>query len=262
MTSIRRLLCIFLIATPCAPAAEDKENPVIRVMSYNIRHGVGMDKRLDIERIAGVIKESNADIVALQEVDQGVQRSGSRDLPAELAELTGMEVCFERNITFQGGAYGNAVLTRFPIKSKKNTHYQMLHPGEQRGLMQLVLDVRGKDLLFMNTHLDYRPDDSERLLNISEIEQIIANAGKMPVILCGDFNAPPGSPTHRKMSETLNDAWEQTGEGKGFTYPSDKPGARIDYIWISKDSIQPLEIKTPESPASDHLPLIGSFRIR
>ena len=90
-------------------------------MSYNVHHGEGSDGRIDLERIAAVIKEEKADLVALQEVDRGVLRSGKRDLPAELAKLTGMSVFFENNFGYQGGEYGNAILTRLPVLSWRRT---------------------------------------------------------------------------------------------------------------------------------------------
>ena len=231
-------------------------------MTYNIHHGEGIDQKIDLERIADLIKRENVDIVGLQEVDQGVERTSRRDLPKELAKLTGMKIYFDRNIDYQGGIYGNAVLTKFPIKKKKNTHYKMLRPDEQRGVQQVLLNVRGKDLLFMNTHIDYRPDDSERLLNAEELKSIVAAAGKIPVIICGDFNSSPGSATHEKMKGFLSDTWELVGHGDGFSFSADKPASRIDYIFISKDSIAPLKIEVIKSDASDHLPIVGEFQFR
>ena len=245
-------------AGPTPPAGP----PPIRVLTYNIHHGEGIDKKIDLERIAALIKKADADIVALQEVDRGVARTARRDLPAELAALTGLQVCFDRNISYQGGDYGNAVLTRFPIRQKKNTHYKMLRAGEQRGVLQLVLEVRGQELLFMNTHLDFRPDDAERVLNVGELKQMVAAAGKRPVIICGDFNATPGSRTHGMMKAILSDAWELVGQGNGFSIPVVKPAKRIDYIWISRETVEPLKMEVLPSIASDHLPVLGEFRLR
>jgi endonuclease/exonuclease/phosphatase family metal-dependent hydrolase len=217
---------------------------------------------VDLERIAALIKETKADIVGLQEIDRGVERTARKDFPKELAKLTGMEIYFERNIIYQGGDYGNAVLTKFPIKKKKNTHYKMIREGEQRGVMQLVLDVHGKDLLFMNTHIDYRPEDDERVINADELKQIVADAGKMPVVLCGDFNDTPGSRTHEKIKKFLTDTWELKGQGVGLTCPTEKPEVRIDYIWISNETVEPLKIEVLKSDASDHLPVVGECRLR
>jgi endonuclease/exonuclease/phosphatase family metal-dependent hydrolase len=249
------LCALFLSAARAADAS-------LRVLTYNIHHGEGLDKRVDLERIAALIKQSGADLVALQEVDRGVERTARRDLPAELAKLTGMTAVFENNYAFQGGEYGNAVLTKFPVKSKKNLHYKMLQAGEQRGVLQVVLDVRGRDILFVNTHLDYRPNDAERLMNVAELKTIIDAAGSMPIILCGDFNDVPSSRTHGRIKALLTDSWEVVGQGDGFSIPVGKPNKRIDYIWITPATIEPLKLEVLRSDASDHLPVLGEFRLK
>ncbi|MEO7297967.1 MAG: endonuclease/exonuclease/phosphatase family protein [Verrucomicrobiota bacterium] len=254
------LMVFAFLSTGCTSVQTNA--PTIRVLTYNIHHGEGNDQKIDLVRIAEIIKREKADIVALQEVDRGVERSARQDQPAELAKLTGMKVYFARNIIYQGGDYGNAVLTRFPIQSKKNTHYRMLRTNEQRGVLQLLLDVHGKDLLFMNTHIDYRPDDAERFLNADELQGIVVAAKKTPIILCGDFNTEPESRTHSKIKTFLSDSWEVIGEGNGFSFSSEKPQKRIDYIWISPESVTPLKIKVLSSDASDHLPVLGEFRLK
>jgi endonuclease/exonuclease/phosphatase family metal-dependent hydrolase len=257
----RRAFFLLLIAPLLANLAAAPDPTSVRVMSYNIHHGEGLDKKVDLERIAKLILDARADIVGLQEVDRGCERTQQRDLPAELAKLTGMRVHFEKNIPYQGGEYGNAVLTKFPIKSAKNTHYQMLRPGEQRGVLQLVLDVRGRDVLFMNTHLDYRPDDSERMKNVEELKQMVTAAGNTPIILCGDFNATPESRTIEKIRAFLTDSWTIAGKGDGFTIPVKRPAKRIDYIWVSSGKITPKTIEVLRSEASDHLPVIAELRL-
>lgn len=253
------LIATFVI-TGCSTHRSNQST--FRVMTYNIHHGEGLDQKVDLERIADLIKREQVDIVGLQEVDKGVERTARRDLPKELAKLTGMTVYFDRNIDYQGGIYGNAILTKFPIKDKKNTHYKMLHPDEQRGVLQVLLNVRGRKLLFMNTHIDYRPDDAERLTNVEELKSIVADAGKTPVIICGDFNSSPGSRTHKKMKGFLSDTWELVGHGDGFSFSAADPKSRIDYLFISENSIEPLKIEVIKSDASDHLPVVGEFRFR
>ena len=257
-----RALSIFAVLVLATDLSGQSSPATLRVMSYNIHHGEGLDQRVDLGRIAKLITDARADLVGLQEVDRGCERTQKRDLPAELAQLTGMRVAFEKNIPYQGGEYGNAVLTRFPIKSVKNTHYKMLRPGEQRGVLQLVLDVHGRDVLFMNTHIDYRPDDSERVLNAGELKQIVAAAGAMPVILVGDFNTIPGSRTHTLVKEFLTDTWEAVGRGDGFTFPVRTPAKRIDHVFISRPSIEPLSMQVLRSEASDHLPVIAELRLK
>ncbi len=261
---MKNLNLFTLIATlALAGCSTPQQNrSTFRVMTYNIHHGEGLDQKIDLERIADLINREQVDIVGLQEVDKGVERTARRDLPKELAKLTGMKVYFDRNIVYQEGDYGNAVLSRFPMKKKKNTHYQMLHPDEQRGVIQVLLNVHGRELLFMNTHIDYRPADAERLMNVEELRKIVAAAGKTPVIICGDFNSSPGSRTHEKMKEFLSDTWELVGHGDGFSFSAADPKSRIDYLFISEDSIQPLNIEVIKSDASDHLPVVGEFRFR
>ena len=248
----------------CATSSAETNAPsTFRVMSYNIHHGEGLDGKVDLERIAVLIKQEGADIVALQEVDKGVERTKRRDLPAELSVLTGMTCIFSNNYSFQGGEYGNAVLTRFAVKSWTNTHYKMLRPGEQRGILQLKLDVRGREVMFMNTHIDHRPDDSERLLNTETISQLFTNYSGTPIVLCGDFNDVADSRVYEKLAALFVDSWKAAGSGPGPTIPAESPKKRIDYIWISKGSpITPLRMWIPNSQASDHLPIVAEFEFR
>jgi endonuclease/exonuclease/phosphatase family metal-dependent hydrolase len=247
----------------CAQVAEPAPGRTFRVMTYNIHHGEGLDGRVDLERIAALIKESGADLVALQEVDKGVTRTAQRDLPAELAALTGLSCVFSNNFPYQGGEYGNAILTRFPIKHGTNLHYPMLRPGEQRGILQLTLDVFGREVVFMNTHIDYRGDDAERWLNVGEIEKLVHHHSGKPIILCGDFNDTPGSRVIKRLGETFDDVWLKAGRGDGFTIPAKVPRKRIDYIWLSQGSpLEPLQAGVPHSEASDHLPVVVELRFR
>ena len=234
-----------------------------RVMTYNIHHGAGLDGKVDLPRIAALIKHERADIVALQEVDKGVTRTAKRDCPAELAALTGMSCVFSNNLHFQGGEYGNAVLTRFPIKRSANRHFKMLNPGEQRGLLQVVLDVHGRELVFLDTHADARSEDAERVYSAAEMVEAIQPYRGRPMILCGDFNDTPGSRTYQALAKEFMDSWMVAGVGDGFTIPAEKPRKRIDYLWVSTNpAIETLKVWVPQSDASDHLPVVGEFRLR
>jgi endonuclease/exonuclease/phosphatase family metal-dependent hydrolase len=251
-----------LWATGCQSAGKAATTNTFRVMTYNIHHGEGLDRKVDLQRIADLIKREQADIVALQEVDKGVQRTAQRDCPAELAALTGMTCVFSNNYHFQGGEYGNAVLTRFPVKRWTNRHFKMLRPGEQRGLVQVVLDVHGRELVVLDTHLDPRGDDAERWVSAAELMQAIQPYRGQPMILCGDFNDTPGSRTCQKFAQEFTDTWKAAGAGDGFTIPAEMPRKRIDYIWTSKaPSIDALKVWVPESEASDHRPVVAEFRL-
>ncbi len=246
----------------CSAPARRSQPALLRVMTYNIHHGEGQDGKVDILRIAQLIQRERADIVALQEVDKGCARTDRRDLPAELAALTGLTCVFSNNFSFQGGEYGNAVLTRFPVLRATNNHYSTIRGGEQRGLLQLVLDIHGRELVFMNTHLDHRLDDAERWSSVGEIEARMQFYGQRPVILCGDFNATPESRVSRRLGERFHDTWARIGHGDGFTLPSNQPSQRIDYIWTTKDKrLAPLRAWVPASAASDHLPVVAEFHL-
>jgi endonuclease/exonuclease/phosphatase family metal-dependent hydrolase len=244
----------------CAGAPQEAGPVTFRVMTYNIHHGEGLDGRVDLERIAELIRVQQADIVALQEVDRGVQRTDRRDFPAELAALTGLSCVFSNNFAFQGGEYGNAVLTRFPVRRWTNTHLRMLRPAEQRGVLQLVLDVHGRELLFLNTHIDYRRDDAERLVNVAQFREVLAEYPGLPAVFAGDFNDAPGSRTYRAMAEEFTDVWASVGPDEGFTIPSQAPHQRIDYLWIRQGSpLRAVRAWVPSSTASDHLPVVADF---
>ena len=114
--SLSVLICVLAVLPASVAWAELPDE--IRVLTYNIHHGEGVDGKFDLPRIADVIKLASPDLVALQEVDQGTARASGVDQPAELARLTGMKVVFGRNIDFQGGGYGTAVLSRLPVKAQ------------------------------------------------------------------------------------------------------------------------------------------------
>ncbi len=239
-----------------APAPPPEPTP-FRVMTWNIHHGEGTDGRLDLARIADVIRRAGAEVVALQEVDKGVQRTGRRDLPAELAALTGMTCLFSNNFHFQGGEYGNALLTRFPVRHWTNTHLRMIRAGEQRGVLQAILEVQGRDLLVLNTHIDYRRDDTERLANVAQFRELLSRYPGLPTLFAGDFNDLPGSRTWQAMAEWGEDLWLLAGTDPGHTYPSTGAVRRIDYLWRGRGTpLKPLGARVLPSEASDHLPLV------
>lgn len=224
----------------------------LRVLSYNIHHAEGVDRKLDLPRIARVIQSVKPDVVALQEVDFKARRTQAVDQPAELARLTQMRVAFGANIPLQGGKYGNAVLSRFPILRSKNHALPNFDRGEQRGVLEVHLEVSGmkQPLLVWATHLDHRRPDRERVASAKAINQLLAPHLQRPALLAGDMNDVHGSATLAQFESM----WSHTTEKPQATIPVDHPTRQIDFICFRpKQSWKVLELKVlDEAVASDH----------
>ncbi|MFH0736748.1 MAG: endonuclease/exonuclease/phosphatase family protein [bacterium] len=241
----------------------------LTVISYNIHHGEGIDKIVDLQRIADLIKNNDADFVGLQEVDKGVERTSKINIIDSLAKLTGLYYSFYKNINYQGGEYGNAILSRYKIIADTNFHYNMIREGEQRGLLQIKVKIDDDTLVFMTTHIDYREDDTERLLNVEELIQITQKYKHTPIIVCGDFNDVPHSRTIKKMREYFIDVFSALNMDTLNTFPTETPNVKIDYIFTQDKTIKEnklfklkiLKAEVLHSTASDHLPILTQFEI-
>lgn len=230
---------------------EDDQNLRLRILSYNIHHAEGVDGKLDVPRIAQVILSVDPDLVALQEVDKNTIRTGKVNQDIELSRLTKMNSVFGSNITFQGGQYGNAILSKFPIIKNKNFLLPNVDSGEQRGLLQSQIQISNKEnVLFFSTHLDHRRSDTERLASAKAINQIISLDNKSPAILAGDFNDVPDSPTLNELGKV----WLRTNKKILRTIPASKPSRQIDYIFVQpKERWKIIESQIlDEDIASDH----------
>lgn len=266
---MKKIIFVLVLLLSSIILPQSDSSRIIRFLTYNIHHGEGIDSVIDISRISSMILDNKIDIAVLQEVDRGVLRTGKIDIPGLLAEQTRMNSSFYKNINYQGGEYGNCILSKFPIVKDTNLHYTMLREGEQRGLLQTVINVEGFQLVVMNTHLDYREDDSERISNVKQIFEVTENYSSLPTIVAGDFNDVPESRTHFQMKEKFIDVWEYLNDKLGYTYPTENPNRRIDYVFIGKQDEQnseaiiiPTKIFVLESVASDHLPVIAEFEIK
>jgi endonuclease/exonuclease/phosphatase family metal-dependent hydrolase len=234
----------------------------IRVMTYNIHVGVGMDKKLDLPRIAEVINKQHADLVGLQEVDRGVERTQRVDEIAELAKLTKMDYAFAFNLKYQGGQYGVAILSRFPIRATDHHLYRNLREAERRGFIRAEVLIGGRVLSFVTTHLDYQYEDGR----VYEAEQLLSGLKEIkgPLIVVGDFNDIPTGGAYKLMSGQFADAWvESHAAGEGLSYPADKPAKRIDYIFTRRsDSIRAKRAWIPPTLASDHVPVVADLELK
>lgn len=246
------LLCLSAVAAGWAAEREPAAAVRLRVLTYNIHHGAGVDGKLDLQRIAAVIKSTRPDLVAVQEVDQGVRRSKKQDQPALLGKLTGMHVVFGDNIRFGGGKYGNAVLSRFPIAKKINHRLPNRDQGEQRGVLEVHVRPPGlkQPLVFLATHLDHRRADEERLESARAINQLILKQPRHPALLAGDLNDVINSRTLRAFDST----WRRANRQPQPTVPVSKPNRQIDFILVHPASRwTAVEFQVlPEAIASDH----------
>lgn len=267
-THLITLVLLFLTAANLAvpftgrtPATFPKSRKSLRVMSYNIHVGVGMDKKLDLQRIADVIKQEKVDLVGLQEVDRGVKRTEGKDEIAELAKMTEMHFAFAHNLDYQGGQYGVAILSRYPITNIDHRKYENKRVAERRGMLRAEVNLGGKTFNFVTTHLDYQYADSR----LFETEQLLSflTAVKGPMIVAGDFNDEPVGSSYKLMLGRFEDSWMRSGgKGEGLSYPADKPVKRIDYIFTAPGSVKTKRAWIVNTLASDHLPLVAEVEIR
>ena len=266
---MRRSLCfilLLLLAVPAAPrprAAPAPGRVRLNVMSYNIHVGIGMDKKLDLARVAEVIRRQRVDLVGLQEVDRGVERTGRADEIKELARLTGMDYAFAHNLDYQGGQYGVAVLSRFPVLAIDHRRYANRRERERRGFIRVEVEVGGRRLNFVTTHLDYQFLDGR----VFETEQLLAALADVrgPLVVTGDFNEEPGAGAYELMLRAgYTDGWTRAGTrdpAGGLTYPADKPAKRIDYVFYrGLGDAEASNASVPETLASDHRPVVVSIK--
>jgi endonuclease/exonuclease/phosphatase family metal-dependent hydrolase len=231
----------------------------MRVMTYNIHSGVGIDGVLDLGRIAGVIEAAQPDLVALQEVDRHRrEQSGFADQPGWLAQRLGLHLAYSANLDQDPEApgrprrqYGTALLSRVPLREWANEPLPCFPGSEQSGPLDAVVDVGATRLRVLGTHLQHDRDD-ERL---AQAEAIRARLDGQPTILLGDLNAPPDSAAYTALSQVFEDAWTVAGEGPGITFDAEPPPRRIDYV-LCRNGIRALAAWTVASPASDHAALV------
>jgi acetylornithine deacetylase/succinyl-diaminopimelate desuccinylase-like protein/endonuclease/exonuclease/phosphatase family metal-dependent hydrolase len=245
-----------ILSFSASPALGKK---TLRVMTYNIHVGVGMDKKLDLQRIADVINRERPDLVGLQEVDRGVKRTEGKDEIAELAAMTRMEYAFAPNLDYQGGKYGVAILSRFPIKNTVHRMFENKREAERRGMLLVEVEVERQLLTFVTTHLDYQFEDG-RLFETEQLMKHLAEV-KGPLIVVADLNDVPTGSAYQMMRTKFDDAWVVSrAKGDGFSYPADKPAKRIDHVFSGR-GVRAKKAWVVESLASDHVPVVAELEL-
>ncbi len=238
------------------------------MLVYNIHAGkdaAGVD---NLSRVADLVREVGADVVLLQEVDRGTRRSGGIDQPAVLSRSTGLSVAFGKTLDYDGGEYGIAILSRWPIGSQDLTRLPVEPPQqraggsyEPRGAQRVVVRAPGGDVGLVNTHLDASREEHYRRQEARTVLSIARHLGQRALV-GGDFNSTPDSDVQAAVrAGGLRDAWLECGRGDGFTYPADTPTKRIDYLYLT-DAARCSSAVVLTTTASDHRPLLVTVRLR
>lgn len=262
-----RLLVVgwVVVASACAPAsgafvtssleACDPANATttraLRVVSFNIRAGLSSS----LEAVGDVIAGLEPDVVALQEVDVGVERTGRVDQPAVLAERLGMQRVFAGAIKREGGDYGVALLSRFPITRAERVELRDGSALEPRVAIDASVCVNGSEVRVVSVHADMWPWAAEA--NTKALAQALKARSLKPAIIAGDLNATPQEgAVGALLGVGLIDVLRARDEGRTFLGSS----RRIDYI-LADDGLD-LRVTAAgrvEAEVSDHVPVFAEF---
>jgi endonuclease/exonuclease/phosphatase family metal-dependent hydrolase len=247
----------------------------VRLVTFNIHHGVGDDGRHDLPRLARLLAESDPDVICLQEVDRHFgERSEHVDQALLLSRALDMELAWAPSIDQPraGGAerrqYGNALLSRLPVLGSD------VHPlpgdGEPRSALRAVVGSAEGALAVTTTHLSSRSaaDRAAQAAAVAALHRHSGVAGEVPGVLVGDLNADAGAAELDVLRERFTDAWEvaaarsdQVGRfslraGQGLTHPARRPRVRIDQVWVTPGVTVRDARVLDGSVTSDHHPLL------
>ena len=233
----------------------------MKVMTFNIQHAKNyITGKIDIEKMAETIRESGADIVALQEVYGKGEKPLFNGQAEEIAKLLGYNSYFAEAIYLKGsGPYGNAIISKYPIIEEKTVKVPSAErkPGryfEDRCLAVCHIDTPMGKLSVFAIHFGLQPEEA-----VLCAETVCNEYNKdIPTVLMGDFNLEP----HDKLLDPVRNILVDTdtyykGESN-LTFPSDKPEIKIDYIFVSSD-IKVNDVTIPETVAADHRVIIADI---
>ncbi|MFF5380237.1 endonuclease/exonuclease/phosphatase family protein [Pedobacter suwonensis] len=253
----------------CSPKinqqVESERNKVLRVMSYNIHHCNPPSKAregvIDVDAIVKAIAQQKPDFVALQEVDVNTKRSGNINQAVLLATKLKMNFYFGKAIDHDGGDYGVAILSRFPLSAQQTLMLPKNNDAkaEQRVLAIATAEIaKGVFIRFASTHLDAQRSEENRILQAKELNRLTAKE-TLPLILAGDLNADPGSESIRIFDTNFT----RTCSDCSFTIPSINPRKTIDHIGFKTGN--PFKVVShevvSERYASDHLPVVAVLQL-
>ena len=226
----------------------------LKLMTFNIYHGETPTGNINLDAFAEIINDEQPDIIALQEVDFYTNRSGKIDMSLKLAKKTKTVPLFARAMSYDGGEYGVAILSRFTFI--KSVVYNLPYEEGYEPRVALAVDVKiGNDTLsFITTHLDYHENDTLRFKQAQHLLKITKTIDR-PLFLLGDLNDTPESRTIKLLLTVFS-----SDDSSLLSFPCPKPEKKIDYIlnrtnqWKLNDEYT---IKTDK--ASDHCAVMGIF---
>ena len=238
---------------------------MVRIMTYNVHRCVGVDRRLDVGRVAAVIAQGRPDVVALQELDVRRARTGMVDQAHAIAHRLGMNFHFHAALQVEEERYGDAILTAAPhrvIKAAGLPGWPAVRGLEPRGALWLELELGARRLQVLNTHLGLTPPEQRAQARALVGPDWLGarRPGDPPLVALGDFNATPYAYAHRVLTGRLHDARRAAGKPLGApTFPSRFPVLAIDHVFV-EGALAVAGVRVVSGPlariASDHLPLV------
>ena len=248
-----RILLVITLYFPVQLSAQQQkqEHTIVRVLTFNILHGATTKGDFDLDVIAEIINRTDPDLVALQEVDFKTKRAKDLDLTTELALRTGMTSYYAMAMEYDGGGYGEGVLSKFPILEARNIALPHQSRSEPRAAAEITMvSSPGDTIRFIGTHLDHLKENRDRIMQVNKINTILGDSHH-PTILAGDLNDIPDSEPISILESKWGAAYHTKLEN---TFPSDSPRVKIDYVmYAPKRKWKVLESKTIcDKIASDH----------
>lgn len=207
--------------------SKTKKGTIIKVLSFNIYGGRTTKEDLNYDAVAQVIKKINPDLVAMQEVDYKVNRSKKVDLTTEIGSKTNMIPLFARAMYYDGGEYGEGVLSKLSFLRTRNVALPAISGQEPRSALEVVVELpSGDTIAFVGTHFAHEGEPG-RVIQAKKINEVFSK-NKYPTILAGDLNARPGSEPMNILEEMWVGTYDK--ENPEGTIPSHAPRSKIDYI--------------------------------
>ncbi|HVG07512.1 MAG TPA: endonuclease/exonuclease/phosphatase family protein [Thermoanaerobaculia bacterium] len=234
-----------------------------------MHRAIGVDRRFRPERIIRVLQHYGADVVLLQEVDEGAPRSRELNLAQELAQEAGYpHFALGHNVSLRKGRYGNATLSRFPILRERNIDLSVAQSWIRRGCQHTSVQLEGRTLEVFNLHLGLSARERQQQIELlSRSHEFGGVPEGTPMLVGGDFNDWRSllRPTFTNGFGFRCATDSKTGRrGAIATYPSFSPQGGLDRIYFRG----PLRLLTVRRcrlqvsrVASDHLPVIADFEM-